>query len=193
MPETENKLSEFCPANRAQWREWLEANHATAPRVWLVYWKKATGKPSVTYDEVVEECLCFGWIDSKAQPVDAERYRQMITPRKAKSVWSKVNKERIERLLASGLMTPAGMQKIEAAIADGSWTALDEVEALVIPPDLQAAFDANPPAAENFAAFSRTSKRNTLQWIAGAKRDETRQKRIQETAELAARNIRARQ
>jgi uncharacterized protein YdeI (YjbR/CyaY-like superfamily) len=193
MQKWENTLSEFCPCNRAEWREWLAQNHDTAPGVWLIYWKKSTGKPTVTYDEVVEECLCYGWIDSKAQTLDNERYRQLITPRKPKSVWSKVNKERIERLLAQNQIQPPGLAKITAAQNDGSWTLLDDIEALIIPPDLQTVLIANPPAVENFNAFNRTAKRNILQWIASAKRPQTRQQRITETARLAAENIKAKQ
>jgi uncharacterized protein YdeI (YjbR/CyaY-like superfamily) len=176
----------FAP-DRSVFRAWLEANGETAHAVWLVYFKKGSGQPSITWDEAVEEALCFGWIDSKAKPIDDRTYMQYFTPRKPKSVWSKVNKERLERLIAAGLMREPGLRAIEVAKANGSWTALDEVEALVIPDDLASAFASTPGAEDGFIRQSRTNQRNTLQWIVSAKRPETRAKRISATAEAAAR------
>jgi uncharacterized protein YdeI (YjbR/CyaY-like superfamily) len=176
----------FAP-DRSVFRAWLEANGEKAPAVWLVYFKKGSGRPSITWDEAVEEALCFGWIDSKAKPIDDRSYMQYFTPRKPKSVWSKVNKERLERLIAAGLMREPGLRAIETAKANGSWTALDDVEALVIPDDLAGAFAVSPGAEEGFAGLSRTNRRNTLQWIASAKRPETRAKRIAATVAAVAR------
>ena len=181
------------PLTRAEWRAWLSANHTRTEGVWLVTFKKATGKPRVEYDEAVEEALCFGWIDSKPNKLDAERSLLWFAPRKAGTGWSKPNKERVERLIAEGVMTPAGLAKIEAAKADGSWTALDAVEALELPPDLRAALQSNPPAATYWEAFPRSIKRGILEWILNAKSPQTRARRIQETAELAAENRRANQ
>jgi uncharacterized protein YdeI (YjbR/CyaY-like superfamily) len=181
------------PLNRAAWRAWLETNHTQTEGVWLIYYKKASGKPRVTYEESVEEALCFGWIDSIANKLDEERSMQWFAPRKPGSGWSRPNKERVERLLAAGLIMPAGLAKIEAAQQDGSWNALDAVEALEIPPDLAAALAANPPAVDYFEAFPRSVKRGILEWISNAKKPETRAKRIAETARLAAENIRANQ
>jgi uncharacterized protein YdeI (YjbR/CyaY-like superfamily) len=181
------------PLSRAEWRAWLEANHTRTQGVWLVSYKKATGKPRVEYEEAVEEALCFGWIDSKANTLDDERSMLWMAPRKPRTGWSKPNKERVERLLAAGLLAPAGLAKIEAAKQDGSWNALDAVEALEIPPDLAAALAALPNARANWDAFPRSAKRGILEWIANAKTPATRAKRIEETARLANENIRANQ
>lgn len=181
------------PASRAEWRAWLEENHARADGVWHVSYKKATRKPRVTYDEAVEEALCFGWIDSKPRKLDDERSMLWFAPRKAGSGWSRPNKERVARLTAMGRMTPAGLAKMEAAQRDGSWTALDAVEALTVPPDLARALAASPAAERNFAAFPRSARRGILEWIASARTPVTRAKRIAETARLAAENVRANQ
>lgn len=181
------------PKTRAEWRQWLLQHHARKEGVWLVSYKKATGKPYVTYEEAVEEALCFGWIDSKGNKLDDARSMLWFAPRKAGTGWSKLNKERVEHLLAQGLMMKAGLEKVRTAQADGSWNALDEVEALIIPPDLGAAFGRFAGASENFAAFPRSVKRGILEWIASAKRPETRAKRLEETARLAAENVRANQ
>ncbi len=174
-------------------RAWLEENHAREEGVWLVFWKKGTGRERVEYDEAVEEALCFGWVDSKPGTLDGERSMLYFSPRKAGSGWAATNKERVGRLIASGLMAPAGLAKIEAAKQDGSWSKLDAVEALEIPPDLAAALAGLPDAARHFDAFPRSVRRGILEWIAGAKRPDTRARRVDETARLAAQNLRANQ
>lgn len=181
------------PLTRAEWRAWLAENHTRAEGIWLVSYKKATGKPRFEYDEAVEEALCFGWIDSKGNKLDEERSLLWFAPRKAKTGWSKPNKERVEKLLAAGLLAPAGLAKVEAAKADGTWTALDSIEALEIPPDLAAALAAYPTATAYFDAFPRSAKRGILEWISTAKTPQTRAKRIEETSRLAAENQRANQ
>ena len=181
------------PKSRAAWRKWLARNHTRAEGVWLISDKKATGKPRVEYDEAVEEALCFGWIDSKANKLDVDRSMQWFAPRQARTGWSRINKARVEKLIADGLMAPAGLAKIEAAQQDGSWTALDAVEDLIIPPDLAQAFASNHQAQRHFEAFPRSVKRGILEWIANAKRTETRAKRVEETVRLATDNIRANQ
>jgi uncharacterized protein YdeI (YjbR/CyaY-like superfamily) len=181
----------FNASDRAQWRAWLEANHQTSPGVWLVHYKKESGKSRVSYDESVEEALCFGWIDSVANTIDELTYKQLFSPRKPKSNWSKVNKERIEKLLSQGLIHPAGLAKIELAKQTGTWDALNEVEQLLEPDELKQALDAIPLARQNWDAFSRSTKRGILEWILNAKRPETRANRIQQTAEQAAQNIKA--
>jgi len=181
------------PKTRVEWRKWLELNHTRAEGVWLISYKKATGKPRFEYDEAVEEALCFGWIDSKPNKLDDERSMLWIASRKAGTGWSKINKARVEKMIHAGLMTPAGLTKIEAAKRDGSWNALDTIEALEIPPDLAAALAANPIAQQYFEAFPRSAKRAILEWISNAKKPETRAKRVEETARLAAENIRANQ
>ena len=144
------------PLTRAEWRAWLEANHARPDGVWLISYKKATAKPRFEYDKAVEEALCFGWIDSKPNKLDDERAMLWFAPRKPGTGWSRPNKERAERMIAAGLMMPAGLARVEAAKHDGSWSALDAAEALEIPPDLAAALAAHPPAAGYFEAFPRS-------------------------------------
>lgn len=179
--------------SRAQLRAWLTANHGQADSVWLVIWKKASGDRHVPYGDIVDEVLCFGWIDSLPRKLDAERSMLLISPRKRGSAWSAVNKAKVERLAAADLIHPAGQAVIDAAMADGSWTRLDAVDALLVPPDLEAALAARPGAAENFARFPPSARRGILEWIVQAKRPETRDKRVTETADLARRNIRANQ
>ena len=181
------------PLTRAEWRAWLEAHHTRIEGIWLISYKKESGKPRFDYNDAVEEALCFGWVDSKPNKLDDERSSLWFAPRKAGTGWSALNKERTEKLIAAGLMAPAGSAKIVAAKQDGSWYALDEVELLTIPPDLEAALAANGMASQFFNAFPRSVKRSILEWISNAKRLETRAQRIAETARLAAENRRANQ
>jgi uncharacterized protein YdeI (YjbR/CyaY-like superfamily) len=187
-PRFEDQLGEVYAVDRQAWRLWLETNHQKAIGVWLVYYKVKSGQPSVKYGEAVKEALCFGWIDSKVNAVDGDRYRQIFTPRKPKSVWSKLNKQYLEELTAAGLMTEMGLTKVKAAQADGSWTSLDAIEALVVPADLQQALALNEAAAQNFAHFSNSVKKNILVWVEGARRSETRLSRIEKTVAAAAAN-----
>jgi len=189
----EKEIETISPKNRQEWREWLQENHDKKQSVWLIYYKKKSNFPTVTYSEAVDEALCFGWIDSKAKPLDEEKFMQFFSRRKAKSVWSKINKEKIERLINEGLMTKAGYHIIEIAKQNGSWTILDEAEALTIPKDLDEAFQNRPNAKNYFSGLSRSDKRNILQWLVLAKRQETRQKRISEIAELAEQNQKPKQ
>lgn len=181
------------PADRAEWRAWLEHHHTRKEGVWLITFKKASGKPILSYDDAVEEALCFGWIDSIARALDDERTMLWYAPRKARTGWSRPNKQRIERLIEAGLMAEAGLAKIQAAKQDGSWTSLDEVEKLTVPADLKAALAEYGSATKHWEAFPRSVKRGILEWIQNAKRDETRAKRIAETARLAENNQRANQ
>jgi len=181
------------PESRSEWRKWLEENLTRGEGVWVISFKKATGQPHMEYDEMVEEALCFGWIDSKPNKLDDERSMLWFAPRKAGTGWSKINQERVERMVTAGRMAPAGLVRVEAAKQDGSWYALDAVEALEVPQDLQAALAANEMAQRNFVAFPRSVKPGILEWIANAKKPETRAKRVEETARLAAENIRANQ
>ncbi len=191
MPDTpENAIH---PLTRAEWRAWLAQNHTRTQGIWLITYKKATGKPRIEYDDAVEEALCFGWIDSKPNKLDAERSMLWFAPRKPGSGWSRPNKERVERMLAAGLMTVAGQARIDAAQQDGSWNALDAIEALEVPPDLAAALAAYPHAQSHFDAFPRSARRGILEWIASARTAETRARRIAETARLAEDNQRANQ
>lgn len=181
-----SEFETFSPKSRQEWREWLKENHDIKQSVWLIYYKKESKQPSIIYSDAVDEALCFGWIDSKAMPMDSNRYRQFFCRRKPKSVWSKINKEKVERLTLEGLMTKAGFESIEVAKQNGSWTTLDEAEALIIPDDLEAAFRDLPEAREFYLSLSRSDKRNILQWLVLAKRPETRQNRIGEIVSLAA-------
>ncbi len=181
----------FYPSSRAEWRQWLANNHQKAPGVWVIRYKAHTSQPTITYDELVEEALCYGWVDSLPRKLDDERHMLLVTPRKPGSGWSKINKGRVARLIEAGRMTPAGLAKIKAAQADGSWNSLDEVEALTRPDDLRNALAANPKAQRYFDAFPPGSQKIILQWIASARRPETRAKRIAETVRLAAENIKA--
>jgi uncharacterized protein YdeI (YjbR/CyaY-like superfamily) len=178
-------------AGRGDWRAWLVDNHDRERGAWLVLYKKGTSVPSVSYDEAVEEALAFGWIDSRANRVDDARYLQLITRRKPGSVWSESNKRRVARLIAEGRMTPAGLALVEEAKRNGRWDALVDVQAGVVPDDLAAALAADPGAKAYFDAFPPSSKRIILEWIANAKRPQTRAARIDETVRLAADNLRA--
>ncbi len=175
----------FYPKNRAAWRKWLQNHHQSHDAVWLIFYKKKSQKATISYSDAVDEALCFGWIDSKAKPIDDEKFMQFFSKRKPKSVWSKVNKEKVEKLIAEGFMTAAGLATIEIARNNGSWNLIDDAEALKIPHDLEEALNAGLKAKTFFENLSRTDKRNMLQWLILAKRAETRAKRINEIAILA--------
>lgn len=179
------------PLDRASWRAWLAANHTRPTGLWVVLGRRSTDPSKLDYVSAVEEGLCFGWIDSRVVKLDAERTLQWFSPRRPGGTWARSNKERVERLTAAGLMTPAGQAVIEQAKRDGTWTLLDDVENLVVPDDLAAAFEAAPPARANWDAFSRSAKMALLLWIVQAKRPETRAARIAETARRAAVNEKA--
>lgn len=191
MPKFDERIEIVYARDREEWRRWLQKNHRTCAGVWLVFYKVGSGQQSVRYGEAVREALCFGWIDSKVNSLDEERYKQIFTPRKPKSAWSKLNKGYIAELVEQGLMAEAGLAKIEAAKQDGSWTKLDAIEELRIPPDLAKELAANKVAGECFNAFSNSAKKGILFWIESAKRAETRSKRITETVRMAAQNKRA--
>ena len=189
----EKEIEKFYPKSRQEWREWLQDNHDKKQSVWLIYYKKKSNIPTVIYSEAVDEALCFGWIDSKSKPIDEHKFMQFFSRRKPNSVWSRVNKEKIERLTNEGLMTKAGYEIIEIAKQNGSWTILDEAEALIIPDDLDKELQKRKNAKEYFLSLSRSDKRNILQWLVLAKRQETRDKRIAEIVELADKNQKPKQ
>jgi uncharacterized protein YdeI (YjbR/CyaY-like superfamily) len=183
-------------SSRSHWRRWLEREHARSKGVWVVTTKKVALSPVDEYvgaRDLNEECLCFGWIDSKPGKVDDKQTALLCTPRKPRSGWSKVNKTRIEQLIAAGQMTHAGQQKIDAAKLDGSWKKLDAVDSLEVPTDLKKAFRSYKLAMTNFAAFPPSTRKGILEWIAQAKTDTTRARRVEETARLAEQNVRANQ
>lgn len=189
--EFKEGIGTFYASSRQAWRAWLAANHQSAKSVWLIIYKKDSKVPSVYYPEAVDEALCFGWIDSKPNKRDDESYYQFFSQRNPKSNWSKVNKAKVAQLIAQNLMTAAGLAMVEIAQQTGTWTALDAVENIEIPDDLQAAFDQNKTAREYWDNFSRSTKRGILEWILNAKKPETRQRRIDETVRLASENIKA--
>ncbi|MCE7064918.1 YdeI family protein [Dyadobacter sp. CY326] len=188
--ETKNDIKAFYAASRAAWRNWLAQNGATEKAVWLIIYHKTSKTPSIYYAESIEEALCFGWIDSKSLKRDEESSYLMFTPRKATGKWSGVNKERVARLTAAGLMMPAGQKLIDLAMQTGTWDALNDAENTIIPSDLQELFDKNETAFKNFQAFPPSAKRLILTWISAAKRPETRTQRIVQTVEKAAENVR---
>ena len=177
--------------NREAWRRWLAKNHEKADNIRLVIFSKKSGKPSVTYVEAVEEALCFGWIDSTGRSRDGESYYQHFARRKPRSNWSALNRKRAARLIKEERMAPAGLAMIKLAKRSGTWRALVPVEKSVVPDDLQAQFNRNKKARENFEAFPPSSRRIILSWIFSAKTAETRTRRIKDTVALAAKNIRA--
>ena len=176
---------------RKDWRKWLEKNHQSEQSIWLIIYHKKSKTQSVHYDDAIEEALCFGWVDSTANKRDEESFYLYFAQRKSKSNWSKPNRERVARMIKQGLMTPAGQTQIDLAKKTGTWDALSEVQNNLIPEDLQKLFNRNKSAFKNFQTFSPSSQRVILAWILNAKRPETRQKRIDETVKLAAKNLKA--
>lgn len=179
-------LHEVWAPDRETWRAWLAEHHGTQTGVWLHFFKKGSGKPSIDWSAAVDEALCFGWIDSIVRRIDDTSHKQYFSPRKPKGNWSKINKEKVERLIAEGRMMPAGLAAIERAKANGSWETLDTVEAMEVPADLLAALDARPGAREYVESLSKTRRWALLYWVAGAKREATRADRIRQVAEAAA-------
>lgn len=193
MPAKKESAPEIIVSSTGAWRAWLKANHKTARSVWLVIYKKESATPSVRYPDAVDEALCFGWIDSTANKRDAESFKVRFTKRNPKSRWSKVNKEKVERLLKEKRMAPAGLAMIELAKKSGTWTALDAIENMEVPEDLEKELKKQKGAAAYFDAFPRSVKKGILEWIISAKKPETRARRVAETAALAAKNLRANQ
>ena len=173
---------------KAGWRSWLERNRGESSGAWLVSWKKTSGKPFVPYREAVDEALCFGWVDSRPNRLDEQRAMRLFTPRNPASPWSRLNKEKVARPTAQRLMAPAGMRPVQAAKANGAWSIYDDVEELVVPPDLAAALAANEAAKTFFRGFPASSSKNILWWIKSARRSGTRAARVARTVELAAEN-----
>jgi uncharacterized protein YdeI (YjbR/CyaY-like superfamily) len=177
---------------RAQWRAWLEAHHDDTRGVWLCSWRTSTQRPRCPYPEVVEEAICFGWIDSTAGVLDADRNLQLITPRKPKSAWTRLNRQRAAEMTAAGLMTEAGQRTIDLAQANGWWTIFDPVEDLIEPESLRLALDASPAARVCWDGFAPSARKLMLWWVISAAKPETAQRRVEEIVEKAARGERAR-
>ena len=167
--------------NRDGWRAWLRENHDSKNEVWLICYKRHTGKPGIPYDDVVEEALCFGWIDSIVKKIDEEKFARKFTHRKEKSKWSELNKKRARKMIKKGKMTEAGLAKIREAKNSGEWAKTPSVrKELVVPPDLKRALGKNRKALDNFNNLANTYKRHFVGWITSAKTEETRKRRLME-------------
>ena len=177
--------------DRDVWRAWLVQNHATAKELWLVFYKKNSGKRSVSLDEALEEALCFGWIDSVAKGIDEEKYALRFSPRRRGSIWSESNKRRVARMIAQGRMTPIGLAKVEEAKTNGrsAWDKATRREnTTIIPRELKQALQGNKQAQHNFDAFPPSQKRLYIYWITDAKKDETRQRRTKVAVRMLKEN-----
>ncbi len=176
--------------NKEEWRAWLEKNHALSTEIWLVYFKKHTKKPTVTYNEAVDEALCFGWIDSTVKRIDEETYMQKYTPRKEKSMWSLVNTKKVEILISQDKMTKAGLNKINIAKKNGQWDkAYSTAKQVEMPKELETALKNNSIAFKNFFNFSPSNQKEYKRWVLAAKRPETIHKRIKVVIERSEMNI----
>jgi len=178
MAKVIDTFKEYHAKDRAAWRKWLEKNHAKEEGVWLIYYKKDSGKTRVDYPDAVREAICFGWIDSTLRPIDDEKYKQLFMPRKAKSGWSQLNKQYAAELTEMGLMTEAGLEKIEQAKQHGTWSKLDHIESFTVPEDLEQALKKNKTALKYFEGLVKSNKKYLLHWLSTAKKEETRGVRI---------------
>ena len=178
--------------NAQEWREWLHENHHSSKGVQLIFYRVSSDKESMRWEDAVQVAICYGWIDSTVKRLNDERRRQMFTPRKDKSVWSKLNKTYIEKLIAEDLMHESGLKKVETAKQNGSWETLDAVENLEMPKDLALAFDKNKKALDNYNSFSPSYRKSYLYWLNQAKREETRIARVTEIVKLCEQNIKSR-
>lgn len=176
----------FHAEGRAAWRSWLVAHHRSERGVWLCSWRSATGRPACPYPEAVEEALCFGWIDSTSTVLDDERGLQLMTPRKPKSSWTRLNRQRVAAMEDAGLMTDAGRRAVEVARQNGWWTIYDAVEDVLEPDELAAALDARPEARARWDAFPPSARKVMLWWVISAARPDTRARRIATIVERAA-------
>ncbi len=188
---TKDGVATFYAETRESWREWLEHNGPSEKSVWLIIYHKKSPVPSVSFHDAIVDALCFGWVDSRAAPRDHESFFLMFSPRNPKSTWGRVNRERAEEMIRQGLMRPPGQAAIDVAKATNNWDSLADAQNGVIPDDLQQLFDDNETAFRNFQAFPMSSRRLILEWIEKAKKPETRQRRMTQTVDLAAHNIRA--
>lgn len=184
-----NEIERFYPRSISDWREWLQQNHCSRSAVWLVFYSQSSGKPTISWSEAVDVALCFGWIDSKKVKLDHESSLQYFSKRKAKSTWSKINKEKVDRLIKAGEMTEAGLKAVGIAKSNGSWSILDGVEALLVPEDLQAQFEMNPGAEEFFHSLSRSDRKAILHRIALSGLPATREKRISDAVSALVKKL----
>jgi len=178
----------YTPGNREQWRIWLEENHSTETEVWLVFLKKHTRKPNLSYNDSVEEALCFGWIDGVKRSIDKDRYMHRFSPRKLNSRWSRSNKERVQHLFEKGQITAAGKRAIEQAKKNGNWAEPESARGhLSMPTELNDQLNLCPKAATFFASLAPSYQQQYIAWIGTAKRPETRQRRLVEAIALLER------
>jgi uncharacterized protein YdeI (YjbR/CyaY-like superfamily) len=182
-------LPTFQPRSRKAWRAWLKQHHASSEGIWVVYAKKHTGIPSLTYADAVEEALCFGWIDSLVHPIDDALYKQIFTPRKPSSAWSPLNKKRVEKLIAADQITAAGMKMIALARTNGKWDAHAETEALVMPPELKKALNEHASAKKNWPTYTVSQQKAFLRMLHDAKTPDTRAKRIARILDIVSKRI----
>lgn len=185
-------LPELYFKNEKEWRNWLHENHETAKGIYLIFYKVSHENESMRWEEAVKVALCYGWIDSTVKSLGDGKRKQYFTPRNDKSVWSALNKKYIKELIDSELMHQSGLQKIEVAKQNGSWTALDEVENGIIPKDLKLQFEKNPEALKNYQCFAPSYQKSYLYWLNQAKREETRAKRIEEIIACCVKNMKSR-
>ncbi|WP_028979742.1 YdeI/OmpD-associated family protein [Sporocytophaga myxococcoides] len=190
---SEKEPETYCPKSRTDWRKWLEKNHQSKQSVWLVYYKTSTKVPSLTWSEAVDEALCFGWIDSTKKTIDKERYMQYFSKRKPDSTWSKINKDKVARLIQNNLMTKAGLDSINTAKQNGTWDIMQDIEELIIPEDLTIELNKYESSMDFFQSQSKSIKITMMHWVVTAKRIETRKKRIEEIARMAAKGMRPKQ
>lgn len=186
---SQKEAESYYPESLGDWREWLKINHKTERSVWVICYKKDSDKPSLAWSDLVDEALCFGWIDSTRRAIDDEKFKQYFSKRKPNGTWSKINKEKVELLIADGRMTEAGLELIRIAKENGSWNILDDVEALIVPEDLKTAFEGNNEAKEFYEDLSKSLKKQILSWLVFAKREETRKKRIDEIIDATSKGI----
>jgi uncharacterized protein YdeI (YjbR/CyaY-like superfamily) len=186
-------IEQFYPKSQTEWRQWLHENHLSKTSVWLIFYKKKSEQPTISWSEAVDEALCFGWIDSVKKKLDEDRSIQFFSKRKPNGTWSKINKAKVDELIASGKMMEAGYNIILTAKQNGSWSILDEVEELIIPKDLEKEFKRKPGSKDYFLSLSKSVKKMMLQWIVLAKQDATRQKRINEIVEMASQKLKPKQ
>lgn len=180
---------ELYVTSKDDWRKWLEKHHETERKVWLIYHKKHTSKPSIAYADSVEEALCFGWIDSIVKRIDDEKFARKFTPRKRNSKWSELNKKRARKMMTEGKMTKAGWARIEEAKKNGEWFKVTpRRQKLPIPSYMKKALAANQAALDNFNKLAKTYKRDYIGWIISAKREETRKRRLREAIQLLEQN-----
>jgi len=183
------EIETYSPQSQTDWRHWLEKNHQSKQSVWLVFYTKKSNIPSLSWSEAVDEALCFGWIDSTRKKINDISFMQFFSKRKPKSNWSKINKEKVQQLIGNKRMTKAGYESVEIAKQNGYWTILDEIEEVIIPNDLEIAFEKHNGAKDYFLGLSKSTRKIILSWIILVRKQETRQKRIEEVVESAALNL----